>query len=638
MMRQSLKMPAAKILLFSLILIAAFTGLFDYLSRQYIKVLELQRLDQMRQLVEIARNTIAPVVGEFQAGELGRDQAISRVRNLVRRMTFLEPHGPNYVFMSAYDGTMLVQPFEPEKEMTNYWDFKDPNGVYIIRELVNAARTNREGGFVTYHYMAPGSKVYQEKISFVRGIEELGAYIGTGRYMDDLRREQAAFRWKIIFLEGVLVVLLLLLCLLAIREILLKNRYLKKEVAIRKSSEMELEKRMAELRQLRNYAGSIIDSMPSMLIGVDARGRVTQWNRRAQIVTGLDESVVAGKKLDQVFPAARPHMEKVIQSIQTGQIIPAGKHKRLEQGKDVYEDIIIYPLVSDGMEEAVVRVDDITHKTRMEEIMVQSEKMLSIGGLAAGMAHEINNPLAGMIQSAELMSMRLRNEDIPANQSAAEAAGTSMPAIRSYMEARGIPRMIDAIRASGKRAAKVVENMLGFAGKGRSVSTLEKVDSMIDDTLALAVTDFNLKEKYDFRSIDIRKEYSGELPPVPCDRSKIQQVLLNIFQNAAYAMQTSGVDSPCIILRTALEGDMVCIEIEDNGPGMEKKVCRRVFEPFFTTKPTGIGTGLGLSVSYFIVTETHMGRMEVWSEPGRGTRFSIGLPLFRPADGPDEDR
>ena len=290
------------------------------------------------------------------------------------------------------------------------------------------------------------------------------------------------------------------------------------------------------------------------------------------------------------------------------------------------------PLITNGVEGAVIRIDDVTEKVRMEEMMVQSEKMLSVGGLAAGMAHEINNPLAGMMQTAQVMANRLAdNIRIPANRKAAEAAGTTLGAIESFMTARGIPRMIATINESGRRMAGIVDNMLNFARKSDSTVSSHALEELIEKTLSLAATDYDLKKQYDFKRIEIRKMFDNSLPAVPCEGAKIQQVLLNLFRNAAQAMTEAGLKSPRISIRTRFgsQGRMAVMEIEDNGPGMDEATRRRVFEPFFTTKPMGVGTGLGLSVSYFIITENHRGEMEVESRPGAGTKFIIRLPIER---------
>jgi signal transduction histidine kinase len=149
----------------------------------------------------------------------------------------------------------------------------------------------------------------------------------------------------------------------------------------------------------------------------------------------------------------------------------------------------------------------------------------------------------------------------------------------------------------------------------------------------LAGSDYDLKKKYDFRQVEILREYAFDVPPVLCEAGKIQQVLLNLLRNGAEAMQEMAGKGdgyqPRFILRLGHEKEAgkVRIELEDNGPGMDAAVCKRVFEPFFTTKPTGKGTGLGLSVSYFIVAENHGGEMSVVSAPGKGTTFIVELPV-----------
>ena len=273
---------------------------------------------------------------------------------------------------------------------------------------------------------------------------------------------------------------------------------------------------------------------------------------------------------------------------------------------------------------------DITDRKRMEEIMVQNEKMLSVGGLAAGMAHEINNPLAGMIQTAEVMIKRLQAQPrIRANEKAALELGTSMETIDAFMNARGIPRMLTAIRESGQRVADIVSNMLSFARKSDTVVSSHDLNQLLDKTLELATTDYDLKKNYDFKKIEIKKEYDPDLPQVPCESAKIQQVLLNIFRNGAQAMQAAGVENPTFTIRTSLDRSRgkVCIEIKDNGPGMDEHEQKRIFEPFYTTKSVGLGTGLGLSVSYFIIVENHNGEMSVESRLGQGAKFFIFLPV-----------
>ena len=385
-----------------------------------------------------------------------------------------------------------------------------------------------------------------------------------------------------------------------------------------------------ELRKARNYISNIFDSMPSILIGVDQNGTVTQWNSKARDMTGISTEDAVGMPLKSAFPGMSTELRRIYEAIRTREPKFDPKKPRRANGQILYEDVTIYPLIANGVEGAVIRIDDVTEKVRMEEMMVQSEKMLSVGGLAAGMAHEINNPLAGMMQTAQVMANRLvDNIRIPANREAAEAAGTTLGAIETFMAARGIPRMIATINESGRRMATVVDNMLSFARKGDSSVSSHALEELIEKTLTLAATDYDLKKQYDFKRIEIIKAYSNGLLTVPCEGAKIQQVLLNLFRNAAQALTEAGMKSPRISVRTRFEPQrrMAVMEIEDNGPGMDETIRKRVFEPFFTTKPVGVGTGLGLSVSYFIITENHRGEMAVESRPGAGAKFIIRLPV-----------
>jgi PAS domain S-box-containing protein len=384
-----------------------------------------------------------------------------------------------------------------------------------------------------------------------------------------------------------------------------------------------------EMSKLRNYLKNIVDSMPSILVGVDQEGRVTQWNREAERTTGVSVEGATGKLLQDVLPQLQMEMGKIRQAIRSRQVQAEMKVSTEVEGEKRFADVTVFPLVANGVEGAVIRVDDVTDRVRIEEMMIQSEKMLSVGGLAAGMAHEINNPLAGILQNVQVMRNRLSSE-LPKNKKIAEECGVTIEDIVSYMKRRDIFTMIESVILSGKRAAKIVDNMLSFSRKGESKQNSVNMEELLESTLELASNDYDLKKKYDFRQIEIEREYEQDSPLVICESSKIQQVLLNILKNGAQAMadkfEEDGNFQPCFTLRVMNEDGKGRIEIEDNGPGMDDSTRRRVFEPFFTTKEIGVGTGLGLSVSYFIVTENHNGTMHVESKLGEGTNFVICLP------------
>jgi signal transduction histidine kinase len=171
--------------------------------------------------------------------------------------------------------------------------------------------------------------------------------------------------------------------------------------------------------------------------------------------------------------------------------------------------------------------------------------------------------------------------------------------------------------------------MLQFSRRSGSEMVPADLASLIERTVDLASNDYDLKKQYDFRHIQIIRDFDPDLPPVPCVIPEIEQVLLNLLRNAAQAIysQQDQTEFPRIILRTLQNQVSARIEVEDNGPGMDETVRKRIFEPFFTTK--GKGTGLGLSVSYFIITNNHFGSIRAESSPGKGSRFIIQLPLKR---------
>ncbi len=281
--------------------------------------------------------------------------------------------------------------------------------------------------------------------------------------------------------------------------------------------------------------------------------------------------------------------------------------------------------------DAIMAVTDITERKKIEEILVQSEKLASIGNLAAGMAHEINNPLGAILQSSQNIRRRTSSE-LEKNRKVARELGIDFQKISDYMEKRGIPRFIEAILESGERAANIITKMLQFSRKSESKIIDARIDIILDRAIEMATTDYDLVKKFDFKHIRIVKEYSPDLGLVSVTESEMEQVFLNLLKNAAQALfDPLPVTSPCIRLSTTEDNGQALIEIEDNGPGMDEQTRKNVFEPFFTTKPVGQGTGLGLSVSYMIITGKHGGSVQVDSMPGRGTKFMIRLPM-KPKD------
>jgi len=382
-----------------------------------------------------------------------------------------------------------------------------------------------------------------------------------------------------------------------------------------------------ELKNLRNYLSNIINSMPSTLIGVDPEVNITQWNTEAEKSTGITAENAVGKPLSQILPHLARVMEHIHSAIRNKKGYYHPKQDQMKDGHTVYEDLTVYPLTGDGARGAVIRIDDVTERVKLENMMVQTEKMQSIGGLAAGMAHEINNPLGGIMQGYQNILNRIDPQK-ENNQKVAERFDINLDNMYDYLADRKIITFLNGGKDACERAAQIVRNMLMFSRKSDSTPTMTELDKLIDHAIELGSSDYDLKKKYDFKFINIVKEYEPDLPQVMCCASEIEQVLLNLFKNALQAMEeaTSDEYSPQFTIRLAKETEYIRIEVEDNGPGIPDDVKSRIFEPFFTTKGVGVGTGLGLSVSYMIITQNHNGRFEVESKKGEGAKFIIRLP------------
>jgi len=397
-----------------------------------------------------------------------------------------------------------------------------------------------------------------------------------------------------------------------------------RDITERKQAERELEASEEKFR-------SIVESSPTAMyfyrLEADGRLVLTGANPAADSTMGFAHQPLLGKTLEEIFPhLARTHVPELYRKVARGEI-GAQSYQGVHQDEraTAFQDVHVFRT---GPAAITVDILDITERVRLQEMMLQSEKMASVGGLAAGMAHEINNPLSSILQGAQVSLMQLA-PDVPANKAAAEECGCPIEAVRCYLEKRRVIKFLEGIQEAGRRAAQIVSSMLEFSRKSESRRAMADINEILDKSVELASTDYDLKKKYDFRHIAIIREYDPGLPEVSCTRTEIEQVILNLLKNAAQAMaeQPPPEGGPAIVLRTLRADDSVRIEVSDNGPGMTEAVRRRIFEPFFTTKEPGQGTGLGLSVSYFIITANHGGTISVESEPGQGARFIIDLPL-----------
>ena len=244
--------------------------------------------------------------------------------------------------------------------------------------------------------------------------------------------------------------------------------------------------------------------------------------------------------------------------------------------------------------EAVVILRDVTEERLMQERLLQSEKMVSVGQLVSGVAHELNNPLTGIMGFSQLLLERDLDEKTLGD--------------------------IETINREAERAAKIVQNLLSFARRKHVEKELADINGLLESVLELRSYDLQLK------SIALDLQLNPQLPKTMVDADQIQQVFLNLIINAEQAILTEK-ERGTLKVRTSHENSVVRVSFQDDGPGIDDDTLRRIFDPFFTTKEVGEGTGLGLTICYGIIDE-HNGRIWAESQPGRGATFIIELPVI----------
>jgi PAS domain S-box-containing protein len=402
------------------------------------------------------------------------------------------------------------------------------------------------------------------------------------------------------------------------------NQYvtsLKNEIADRILSQQET-------MQLRAYLKKIIDSLSSVIIAVGPDGLIKQVNSSAVSFLGTSSDSLIHCPLSNVLTMLADKQDRLKSCMEKR--IPQSfsvVYKRSEMSQQIYLNVGMFPLAQDENQGIVIVIDDVTEKNRMESMMIQNEKMISLGGLAAGMAHEINNPLAIISQGVQNILRHLSSQN-PRNVEIASEFNLELDSVNDYLQKRKVIHYLDGILSASKRASEIVANMLQFSRMSNQSKTPANMNELIDQTIELAQNEYELKKKFDFRQIKMIREYQNNLPAVFCNVTEIQQVILNLLKNAAHALyeKKSSDFIAQITVRTINEDSFVRVEVEDNGPGIPDEIKKRVFEPFFTTKEAGVGTGLGLSVSFFIITKNHGGTIDFESSVGVGTRFIVRLP------------
>ena len=383
--------------------------------------------------------------------------------------------------------------------------------------------------------------------------------------------------------------------------------------------------------EVRHRQQAMLDNIPDLVWLKDAEHRYLIVNKAFGQACGLSPNELVGRTATDVWPLDLAenyrHDDALVLASGTRRCIE--EHLEYRTGERKWIETIKMPVVDrDGRvigTSGIAR--DISERKQLQEIMAQRERMATVGGLAAGMAHELNTPLGAILQHVQNIRRRV-SAGLPANETAAREIGVDFDLVRQYLDRRGIDEMLGHITEAGSRAADIITSLQAFSRTGGVTLEATPLSGLIDGVIELAACDHDLGDRYNFPAIAIIRDYDQSLPPIEMNRREMERVLLIILKNAAQALAGGEPPiSPQILLTTRLAGRYARIDIADNGPGMSGETARRVFEPFFTTRATGAGSGLGLSTAYALVVDNHRGLIGVDSTPGRGATFTISLPL-----------
>jgi PAS domain S-box-containing protein len=349
--------------------------------------------------------------------------------------------------------------------------------------------------------------------------------------------------------------------------------------------------------------GRLFEHAADAIFTVDQSGHFTSVNRIMERAMGRGRAEMMGAHYSTLLDAPQRDLAaRLLAGTLAGKRQRAELHFHAAAGRERIGAISCTPIVEqEQVTGALCIVRDVTRERRVADEMRQREKLAAVGQLVSGVAHELNNPLAGITAFAQLL------EGSPSLSAEERDA-------------------VDTIQKEAKRAAKIVSNLLLFSRQRQPERSSTDLNRVVMDTLEL--------QRYVLRSaqIEIITELDATLPRTWADPFQLQQVMLNLIVNAEHAMR-GRLGARRLTLGTAHSGERIIVTVSDNGAGISEEKLSRIFDPFYSTKPVGEGTGLGLSISHGIIRQ-HRGELRVRSAEGGGATFEIDLPIAAPESPP----
>jgi PAS domain S-box-containing protein len=691
---------------FEAIVVLAALG-FLVLAGFDMKTERTRMVEEKRQLVQtLTELAYDLVVQQHQleiSGAITHNEAESRALAAIRNLRY---QNGNYFWVSTLDHpTVVMHPGHPVLDGQEVANYRDASGAAVFSEFANTARQHGSG-FVTYDWPKPGEEKAVPKLSFVKAFGPWGWIVGTGVYMDDVDlawRDNAinaalvaAISMTILLIFSVSVSSLIFTSLHSVVErmkgiaeghgdfssrlqiALDQGSFFRRLVGGRDEVSMlvdgfnqmlgeiskrdnrlqeherfleeEVGKRTADLQSLNlqiekahEETEVFLAAMPSFLIGVDAIGRVTRWNRAAESTFGVSQDSVLGRP----FADCGIHWLRADMADEIARWWKAETDYRCDDAsfqknqKPRFIGFYIRRIPASIKESAgfVVTGADITDRKFLEQQVNQANRLEAVGQLAAGIAHEINTPTQYVADNTTFVKsscepiMQLLGLCQTMRQEA--AVGMISPGLLyqfdelvkscdlPYLE-KELPNAVDQSLEGLRRISRIVKAMKEFSHPGSSEKLPLDINRAIETTVTVA------RNEWKYVS-EVIADLDSSLPPVPCLQGEFNQVILNLLVNAAHAIagvvgdgsKTKGK----ITITTRRVDDSAEISIHDTGTGIPAEIQPRIFEPFFTTKPVGKGTGQGLSLAHSTIVKRHSGQIWFESRVGEGTTFFIRLPL-----------
>ena len=398
-----------------------------------------------------------------------------------------------------------------------------------------------------------------------------------------------------------------------------------------KALEEEIDEHLETTTRLRlseSYITSILRSMPLMLIGLNKQGEITQWNSRAEEISGLAAGTVMGKNLWEAYPTITVTQAQIKKAQDEDKTLTI----KYSQRGQYHFDITIYPLHDQRETGVVILVDDVTQRVQSENMLIQRDKMSSMGEMAAIMAHDINIPLQAILKDVQTVRQDLTEE---------------------HIDPIGLNELLEDAVIRGRQAATVIQNLVSFSDSGEIEKQQANITQLMDHSIELAEDVLSVTKGLRFKDVVINRDYADELPELNCHASKLQQAFLSLFRYACHALGKveDPEHVPTINIEISEFYEALWVRVQHNGLGISIEDQQYIFEPFFANEQAlstengetdrsedslnvpshrdqgHFGASDRLSFAHFIITEQHHGQIAVTSDIEIGTTFHIQLPL-----------